>query len=118
MKLDNKEGRIVMKAYCLSVAGDDDAGGAIVFAETGREAKKLVLNHEALADALQGEWIYLRVHRDKRYDGMENLSPAELALHQWRHGWRWFDMRYPDPDEATDEEFYSWYADNFEEKMQ
>lgn len=102
-----------MKAYCLSIAGDDDAGCAVVFAETAKEAKKQVFQHEALADALQGEWIYLRVHRDKRYDGMEKLSAAELALHQWKDGWRWFDMEYPDPDEATDTEFIEWYNRNF-----
>lgn len=100
-----------MKAYYLSIAGDDDAGGAIVFAETAKAAKKLVFSHEALADALQGEWIYLRVRRDKHYDGMETLTKAELAKMQWRDGWRWFDSDYPDPDEATDKEFYQWYVD-------
>lgn len=104
-----------MKAYYLSIAGDDDAGGAIVFAETAKAAKKLVFNHESLADALQGEWIYLRVHRDKQYDGMENLSAAELALRQWHSGWRWFDIHYPDPDEATDAEFLEWYKNTFGE---
>lgn len=102
-----------MKAYCLSIDGDDDAGNAIVFAETGREAKKQVFKHEALSDSLQGEWIYLRVCRDKRYDGMENLDAAHLALHQWHDGWRWFDMDYPDPDQATDDEFVEWYHDSF-----
>src|SRR3954469_2627602 len=102
-----------MKAYYLSIAGDDDAGGAVVFAETAKAAKKQVFNHEALADALQGEWIYLRVRRDKRYDGLEKLSAAELALRQWKDGWRWFDTDYPDPYEATDAEFLDWYKDNF-----
>lgn len=104
-----------MKAYYLSIAGDDDAGGAVVFAKTAREAKKQVFNHEALSDSLQGEWIYLRVRRDKRYDGMEDLDAAHLALEQWKDGWRWFDMNYPDPDEATDEEFLTWHKENFRE---
>lgn len=103
-----------MKAYRLSVKNDDDAGQAIVFANTAKEAKKQVYGHDTLADALEGGWIDLLVHRDERYDGMESLSSAELALHQWHDGWRWFDLNYPDPDEATDEEFIKWYEDNFE----
>ena len=99
-----------MKAYYLSVKDDDEGAAAIVFAETAKAAKKLVFNHENLVDALDGQWIYLRVNRAKNYDGMENLSKAELALHQWKDGWRWFED-YPDPDEATDEEFLEWYND-------
>lgn len=105
-----------MKAYYLSIAGDDDAGGAVVFADTVSGAKKQVFKHESLADSLQGEWIYLRARRDKQYDGMENLSEAELALAQWHDGWRWFDMDYPDPNEATDREFLEWYKNTFEVK--
>ena len=100
-----------MKAYSLSIAGDDDAGNAIVFANTVKEAKKQVFQHESLADALGGEWIYLRARRAKEYDGMENLDDAHLALKQWHNGWRWFDIDYPDPDEATDAEFLKWYKE-------
>lgn len=95
----------MIKAYYLSIKDEDDAGGAIVFAETAKEAKKKVWGHDTLVDALDGGWINLLVHRDKRYDGMEKLDAAHLALEQWHDGWRWFDMDYPDPDEATDEEF-------------
>ncbi len=103
----------MIKAYYLSVKDEDDAGGAIVFAETAKEAKKQVYAHDTLVDALEGGWINLLVHRDKSYDGMEKLSPAELALHQWKDGWRWFDLNYPDPDEATDAEFIEWYETTF-----
>lgn len=99
-----------MKAYSLSIKDNDDAGQEIVFAENGRAAKKLIGD---LADSLE-EYTDLRVHRDKRYDGMEKLSPAQLAFHQWRDGWQWFDMYdMPDPDHATDAEFYKWYERNF-----
>lgn len=104
-----------MKAYCLSVKDEDDAGAAIVFADNVREAKKQVWGHDGLVDALDGGWITLQAHRDKRYDDMEHLSVAEMAMHQWRDGWRWFDYDYPDPDTATDEEFLKWYEDNFGE---
>lgn len=102
-----------MKAYCLSIKDNDDAGAAIVFANTVREAKKQVYGHDMLVDALEGGWIELQAHRDKRYDDMENLSAAEISMHQWRDGWRWFDTDYPDPDTATDAEFIAWYEAEF-----
>lgn len=102
-----------MKAYYLWIEGDDDAGGAITFANTAREAKKNYYKYEWLADALGSEWIYLRARRDKRYDGMEKLDAAHLALEQWHDGWRWFDTEYPNVDEATDEDFLKWYKENF-----
>lgn len=102
-----------MKAYYLFIEGDDDAGGAITFANTAKEAKKRVYEHEHMADALEGGWIDLRARRSKSYDGMETLSKAELALQQWKDGWRWFEMSYPDADEATDQEFLDWYKDMF-----
>ncbi len=100
-----------MKAYYLSIKDNDDAGGQIVFANTAKEAKKLVSGD--VWDNLEN-YIELRVNRSKHYDGMENLSKAELALEQWKEGWQWFDIEYPDPDEATDEEFLSWYKSMFE----
>jgi hypothetical protein len=102
-----------MKAYCLSIKDEDDAGCAIVFANTVKEAKKQVWGHDTLVDALEGGWITLQAHRDKKYDGMENLDEAHLALAQWHDGWRWFDIDYPDPDEATDEDFLDWYERTF-----
>lgn len=97
-----------MKAYRLSIKDDEDQGAEIVFANTAKEAKKLISG-----ELVYDWWIDIRVHRDKRYDGMENLSRAELALQQWRDGWRWFGVDYPDPDEATDAEFIGWYAKNW-----
>ena len=102
-----------MKAYYLSVKDEDDAGGAIVFANTAKEAKKQVWSHDTLVDVLEGGWITLQAHRDKHYDGMESLDAAHLALEQWHMGWRWFDMDYPDPDKATDAEFIKWYEGIF-----
>lgn len=104
-----------LKAYALSVKDEEDAGEMIVFANTANEARKQAYGTD-LSDAADGEWIRIQAHRDKRYDGMENLSNAELAMHQWRDGWRWFDVNYPDPDEATDDEFLKWYADTFGER--
>ena len=102
-----------MKAYYLSVKDEDDAGQAVVFANTAREAKKQVFAHDDLVMALDGGWVNLRVNRAKSYDGMENLSEAELALHQWRNGWRWFDWHDMPDDEATDEEFIKRYEAAF-----
>lgn len=101
-----------MKAYYLSVKDEDDAGQAVVFATSSKEAKKQVFSHDELVIALDGGWINLRVNRAKRYDGLEN-SDTDLALAQWKDGWRWFD-RYdmPDPDTATDQAFLDWYRDN------
>lgn len=100
-----------MKAYTLWVEGEDDAGQAIVFDKTAREAKKQVWGNDELAMVLE-RYTDLRVRRAKRYDGLEK-DPNALALAQWRDGWIWFD-RYdmPDPDTATDQEFLDWYADN------
>ena len=102
-----------MKAYYLSIKDDDDAGCAIVFANTAKEAKKQVYAHDMLVDSLEGGWTSLRANRARSYDDLENLSEAELSLAQWKDGWRWFDMDYPDPDTATDKEFLEWYNDNF-----
>lgn len=102
-----------MKAYKLSVKDAEDAGNEIVFANTVQEARKQIYGTE-LWDATDGEWLRVQAHRDKRYDGMENLNSAELALHQWHDGW-WFDPDYdfPDPDTATDAEFVEWYKSHF-----
>lgn len=99
-----------MKAYYLSIKGNDDAGMQVVFANTAKEAKKLVSGE--VYDNLEN-YIDLRVNRAKHFDGMENLSKAELALEQWHEGWRYYDLNDPDPDIATDEEFIEWYEDMF-----
>lgn len=102
-----------MKAYKLSIKDEDDAGAAIVFANTVKEAKKQVYSFDMLNDALEGGWIALQAHRAEHYDGMENLDAAHLALEQWHDGWVWFDVDNPDPDEATDQEFLDWYERTF-----
>jgi len=99
-----------MKAYKLSIANNDDAGAQIVFANTAKEAKKLV--HGSVWDNLE-EYIDLRVNRAKRFDGMEKLDDAHLALEQWKDGWIWFDIDFPDVETATDEEFLTWYKEIF-----
>lgn len=97
-----------MKAYYLSVT-DEDQGGKIVFANTVNEARKHIYSTDFFYDS----WLDVKARRYKAFDGMESLSDAELALHQWKEGWRWFDTDYPDPDEATDAEFLLWYESYF-----
>lgn len=99
-----------MKAYHVSIRNDEDQGGGIVFADTAQEARK----HYGRFDLDPESWLDVQAHRDKRYDGLEKLSDAELALCQWHDGWRWFFLDYPDPDEATDAEFLKWYENTFE----
>ncbi len=98
-----------MRAYYLSIKDNDDAGQEIVFANTAKEAKKKI---HTLYDDLDN-YLDLRVNRAKEYDGMEKLSPAQLAFVQWQNGWRWFDVDYPDPDTATEAEFMEWYDSYF-----
>lgn len=100
-----------MKAYSLSVKDEDDAGQVIVFANTRQEARKLIYSTDL--DCVVDGWISAQARRAKEYDGMENLSPAELAKEQWRNGWTFFDMYYPEPSETTDEEFMDWYNREF-----
>lgn len=99
-----------MKAYYLSIRGDEDQGHFLVFAKTVNEARKQADSNDLQYD----RWIDVQAHRAKRWDDKENLPEHDLAKEQWREGWRWID-RYdlPDPDEATDEEFYKWYGENF-----
>lgn len=94
-----------MKAYYVSIRDDDDQGGFTVFANTVQEARKKVPG-----DLVYERWIDVQAHRSKQFDGMENLSKAELAKEQWRDGWIWeYYTNAPDCEEATDEEFYKWY---------
>lgn len=99
-----------MKAYCLSIKDNEDAGNEIVFAENARAARGKIGD---LSDSLE-EWIDLRARRAPEYDSMENLTQAQLAFQQWRNGWQWFDeYDMPDPKDATDAEFYKWYESRF-----
>lgn len=100
-----------MKAYSLSVNGDDDQGQVIVFANTVKEAKKKFCFTDLQCD----RYIDIRVKRNQDFDNMENLSEIEFAKEQWKQGWRWYDYNTPDPNETTDEEFYKWYKNNFGE---
>ena len=100
-----------MKAYQLSIIDNDDAGAAIVFADTAKDARAQIYG-TTLGDSVE-KWIDIRVHRAKEYDGMENLSEAELALKQWHDGWRWYDLDHPEEGEATDKEFLEWYEETF-----
>ena len=105
-----------MKAYYLTIKGDDEGVTDVVFANTAREAKKLVWQTD-LVDYWQGEWILLRANRAKKYDGMEHLSDIEMKLFQWKEGWRYIDLyNMPDPDEATDEQFIEWYKNNIQKR--
>jgi len=99
-----------MKAYYLSIKDNEDAGQQVVFASTAKEAKRLVSGE--VWDNLEN-YLDLRVNRAPQFDDMEDLDAAHLALKQWRWGWIWFDMDYPDPDEATDEQFMDWYERAF-----
>ncbi|MFE7720115.1 hypothetical protein ACFU44_13860 [Nocardia rhizosphaerihabitans] len=101
-----------MKAYKLHIRDNDDADAQIVFANTAKAAKRLV--HGEVWDNLEN-YIDLRVNRAQHFDDMENLDTAHLALEQWKQGWIWFDMDYPDPDDTPDEKFIKWYSDTFEE---
>ena len=101
-----------MKAYYLSIRGDDDEGGEIVFANNVQEARKQIYSTDIQFES----WIYVQAHRQKLWDGKENLSTRELRKEQWREGWWFHQDGAPDCDEGTDEEFYAWYDKNFEVK--
>lgn len=92
-----------MKAWCVSIKDDDDQGMLIVFAETREQARS------QSGDLDYDRWIDIVAVRDKRYDGMEKLDAAHLALVQWHDGWRWYDMDPPEEGEATDKDFLDWY---------
>ncbi|WP_407107258.1 hypothetical protein [Rhodococcus aetherivorans] len=98
-----------MKAYKLEIANDDEGICEIVFAKTARLARKLVDG----TDLYYERWIDVRATRYPAFDGMEGLSKREFAKETWRHGWQWYDLLAPDPDEAADEEFYEWYDSEF-----
>lgn len=99
-----------MKAYYLSIKDNEDEGTELVFANTVQEARKQVNSTDFQYDS----WIEVQAHRAKTYDGMENLTDAELAKEMWRKsGWQWFDRHTPDPDETTDDEFIKWYKKEF-----
>lgn len=58
-----------MKAYYLTIKDDDEGVVDVVFADTAKEAKKLVWQTD-IVDYWGGEWTYLRANRAKKFDGM------------------------------------------------
>lgn len=100
------------KAYMLGIRDDPDQGNQVVFAHNATDAKNQIDYDQFVFD----RWIDIECLRSKRYDPYWELDAAHLALEQWKDGWRWFDIEYPDPDEATDEEFLWWYHVTFDRK--
>src|SRR3712207_1402815 len=103
-----------MKAYLVSIRGDEDQGSGITFAATAQEARQHYGRFELEPDS----WLDVQARRDKRYDDLEHLPAEQLALRQWRDGWRWYFIDFPDPDEATDEEFLKWYEATFGQQLE
>lgn len=100
-----------MKAWYLDIKDDPDQGAFVVFADTRNEARKQADQHDLMYDS----WLDIQATRFKSMDNKEDLDDAHLILELWRdHGWRWWDIEYPDQDEATDEEFLKWYKENFD----
>lgn len=100
-----------MKAYYLSIRNDEDQGGELVFANTVQEARKQINTTDIMYDS----WIDVQAHRWKSFDDYEHLPNVELNLLKWKDGW-WWDANYPDPDEATDDEFRAWWNESMAHK--
>lgn len=99
-----------MKAWTVEIRDDPDQGMFVVFADTRNEARAKASSHDLMYDS----WIDVTARRFKQMDDKEHLDRAHLLLELWRdHGWRWWDIEYPDQDEATDEEFIKWYEETF-----
>lgn len=100
-----------MKAWRVEIRDDPDQGTLVVFADTRNEARSMT------GDLMFDRWIDISATRFPQMDGKESLDKAHLTLELWRdHGWRWWDIEYPDQDEATDEEFLQWYAETFDHR--
>ena len=98
-----------MKAWRLENTEDPDQGNLIVFADTRNEAKK------RSGDLMYDNWIDLRATRFPGLDDKENLTQQALDLTLWRdYGWHWYEVGSPSQDEATDEEFLSWWSATFD----
>lgn len=99
-----------MKAWTVEITDDPDQGMFVVFANTRNEARAQASSHDLMYDS----WIQVHAKRMRSMDDKEHLDDAHLTLDLWRnHGWRWWDIEYPDQDEATDAEFLKWYEENF-----
>lgn len=100
-----------MKAWRVEIDNDPDQGTLVVFANTRNEAR------DQTGDLIYDRWIDIRATRFKQMDDKEHLSEVDLMLELWRdHGWRWLDIEYPDPDEASDQEFVKWYLGIYGDK--
>lgn len=98
-----------MKAYMLGCYSDPDNGNEIVFAKTAKEARGM--NNDLDPES----YIDLYAKRSPEFDDMENATHKQLMKEQWRNGW-WFGIGTPpDAETSTDEDFYEWYAEVFEE---
>lgn len=99
-----------MKAWTVEITDDPDQGMFVVFADTRNEARGQASSHDLIYDS----WIQVHAKRFRSMDNKEDLDEAHLLLELWRdHGWRWWDIDYPDQDESTDEEFIKWYEKSF-----
>lgn len=100
-----------MKAWYLEIRNDPDQGAFVVFANTRNEARSQADSNDLMYDS----WIDISATRFKAMDDKENLDKAHLTLDLWRnHGWRWWDIEYPYPEDTTDEQFLKWYKENLE----
>lgn len=71
-----------MKAYKLHCE-DDDHGATIVFAKTGRDARK----QAGWPDGCDCDFMERRIHRAPEFDG---LSPGPVTIAQYlERGWYW-----------------------------
>jgi hypothetical protein len=99
-----------MKAWYVEIRDDPDQGAFVAFADTRNQARAQADRHDLMYES----WIDISATRFKAMDGKEHLDKAHLTLELWRdHCWRWWDISYPDQDEATDEEFLDWYERTF-----
>lgn len=95
-----------MKAWYLDIKNDPDQGAFVVFANTRNEARGMADSKDLMYDS----WIDISATRFRSMDDKEHLDDAHLTLELWRnHGWRWWDIEYPEPEETTDAEFLKWY---------
>lgn len=97
-----------MKAYLVGVTSNSDSGQEIVFANTAKEARKIADGMD-ITDFAEN-WIDIYATRQPSFDDMEN-KPDEIALKKFRDGWTWLDRSgCPNPETATDDEFFEWLA--------
>lgn len=102
-----------MKAYMGGLYSSDDEGNAIVFAKNAKEAKKKFLEHpHGIADHAES-YVDIYARRSPNFDGMESADEAEIMCEQWKQGWWFHQDDVPDVEVATDEDFYIWYAEEY-----